>query len=836
MKLLKNLSIAAALCCACGGPDGALTAPGVSEDLATQRKDRVSGIHYELEFDIPESMEEKVTGREVLSFSLSDGKDLILDFTSPDYSDVQVNGKSVEAAYKDEHIIIPGKYLNAGENSVSVSFVSDDRFLNRNGEYLYTLFVPAHARSVFPCFDQPDLRAEYTLTLNIPEGWKAMSNTAAVSSAGNRVEFGRTKSIPTYLFSFVAGKWNSYTAVAGGREMTAFYRETDPAKTAQLPEIFEEVAAAVKYMEEYTGIPLPFDKYDFTIVPGFQFGGMEHPGAVLYNENTMFLGKNPSPDEKEKRITLLAHETAHMWFGDMVTMKWFNDVWTKEVYANYFAAEMAEPMFPEVNHELVWLKSYYVTAMAEDRTAGASPVRRPLGNLADAGLIYSNIVYDKAPIVMKKLVEFMGADNFRTGICAYLKKFAFGNATWDDLIEVLDAHSEKDVKQFSEGWIYTAGMPHVSLTRTADGIRVESPDSVGRPQSIAFAFEKSSEAASAELGGSGAVTVPAPAGGYYIPNPDGQTYALIEMPEDDLRTLLAVLGSIKDDTARESVLVTLNENYMQGRFSDPVFYATALLDALSAEKNEQIAASMADFVNAPAGDMDPADRERLEARLMAMSRNHPLASVRTRLLRQLGSGSVSSAAAEYIYGIWQNESDASLGADDYTTFAWQLAVRMPERADEILATQRSRIDGSDPSRNFNSDKLRRFDFVSPAASPRKETRDSLFAALLLPENRTVEPWAQTALALLNHFLRDEESVPYIVPGLEALEEVKATGDIFFPAAWCRSLLGSHRCPEAYDALQSFLSAHRDYPPLLMSKILINTYNLERANGKAGAAE
>ena len=139
MKLLKNLSIAAALCCACGGLDGALTAPGVSEDLATQRKDRVSGIHYALEFDIPESMEEKVTGREVLSFSLSDGKDLILDFTSPDYSDVQVNGKSVEAAYKDEHIIIPGKYLNAGENSVSVSFVSDDRFLNRNGEYLYTL-------------------------------------------------------------------------------------------------------------------------------------------------------------------------------------------------------------------------------------------------------------------------------------------------------------------------------------------------------------------------------------------------------------------------------------------------------------------------------------------------------------------------------------------------------------------------------------------------------------------------------------------------------------------------------------------------------------------------
>ncbi len=145
------------------------------------------------------------------------------------------------------------------------------------------------------------------------------------------------------------------------------------------------------------------------------------------------------------------------------------------------------------------------------------------------------------------------------------------------------------------------------------------------------------------------------------------------------------------------------------------------------------------------------------------------------------------------------------------------------------------MDGSDTSRNFNPDKLRRFDFVSRAVSPRKESRDSLFAALLLPENRTVEPWAETALALLNHSLRDEESVSYIVPGLEALEDVKATGDIFFPAAWCRSLLGSHRSPEAYDALQTFLSAHRDYPPLLMSKILINTYGLERANGKTRTA-
>lgn len=834
MKLIRNIVIAAVatMAVACGHDTGSLTDAGVSMELAESRNASIADISYSLEFTIPSSLDEDVSGKETLRFNMDSPSDLILDFTSERFGDVQVNGKTVDAKYENEHIVIPKSSIKRGENEVALSFTSDGRFLNRNEEYLYTLFVPAHARSVFPCFDQPDMKARFQLSLNLPEGWVSMSNTAIETSDGKHVQFARTKLIPTYLFSFVAGKWQSYTAMVGGREVTAFYRETDPDKIAQLPDIFKELETSIAYMEEYTGIKLPFEKYGFTIVPGFQFGGMEHPGAVLYNENTMFLGKNPTPDDREKRITLIAHETSHMWFGDMVTMKWFNDVWTKEVYANYFAALIAEPMFPDVNHDLAWMKSYYVSALAEDRTEGTTPVRRPLGNLADAGLIYSNIVYDKAPIVMRKLVEFMGEDNFRKGICSYLQKYAYGNATWDDLIEILDSCSDRDVKAFSDAWIYSKGMPSVSFEHSGDSLVLRQGDKYGRgilwPQSLSVAFDDG-RTESLELGGADTVlTVYAGKGSLYVPNSDGRAYGLFVLPVEDYETLLGRLGSM-DDTSREATLLTVYEDYMQGRFLSSRFYVNALLDQLERERNPQIASTIVGELSFPMLSLYEWERVGFEKRLIKMSGAHPLPSVRHQLLSYLMSSSTSSQAAEYLYDIWSGEKEKSFGDDAYSNLSFQLCIRMPEKAHEILAVQRSRIDGSDPGRTFNADRLRRFDFVSRAAVPEQEKLDSLFNSLLLPENRIVEPWAESALALLNHPLRDKESVKYIVPGLDALEDVKATGDIFFPSAWCRALLSGHRSTEAYAALRQFLSENPDYPQLLMDKIRVSSYNLERSN-------
>ena len=202
-----------------------------------------------------------------------------------------------------------------------------------------------------------------------------------------------------------------------GREMRMFHRETDAAKVARNRDaLFDLHASALAWLEDYTAIPYPFDKLDFILIPSFQFGGMEHAGAILYNAASLMLDESATQNQLLNRASTIAHETSHMWFGDLVTMQWFNDVWMKEVFANFMAAKIVNPSFPTVNHELRFLLSNYPDAYSVDRTAGANPIRQPLTNLNDAGQLYGPIIYEKAPIVMRQLEMIVGEQRFRDGV------------------------------------------------------------------------------------------------------------------------------------------------------------------------------------------------------------------------------------------------------------------------------------------------------------------------------------------------------------------------------------------------------------------------------------
>ena len=318
-------------------------ADGVPQALAKYRASHISEISYNLSFNIPGDKKKIVTFDEQIVFNHKGGtEDLQIDFQAeksqlPDT--MVVNGTKRKVVFEHEHIVVPCRYLRDGRNVIRISGICGNQALNRNEDYLYTLFVPDHARSVFPCFDQPDLKARFKVNLTIPNGWTAITNET-------------NRPIPTYLFSFTAGRFQQQKTTRNGRELTALYRETDSAKIAQLPIVFDEVALSLQWMEEYTGIPYPFEKYGFVVLPGYQFGGMEHPGCIQFTDHEIFLGKNPTPDEELTRLNLIAHETAHMWFGDLVTMKWFDDVWTKEVFANFMADKIAREQFPDVNHDL----------------------------------------------------------------------------------------------------------------------------------------------------------------------------------------------------------------------------------------------------------------------------------------------------------------------------------------------------------------------------------------------------------------------------------------------------------------------------------------------------
>ena len=623
----------------------------------------------------------------------------------------------------------------------------------------------------------------------------------------------------------MAGKLERQEYTQDGRTIAAYYRETDPKKIAQLDIVFRQVMASLHWLEEYTGIAYPFAKYDFIVLPGFQFGGMEHTGATLYNDNGIFLSEHPTPDEELNRAELIAHETSHMWFGDLVTMDWFDDVWTKEVFANYFAARIVEPLFPEINHTLNKLKTFNAASLTEDRTLGTNAIRQPLDNLRNAGLIYGQIIYNKAPVMMEKLVDRMGEANFRSGIQEYLKTYSYANATWDDLIRILDGKAPEDLATFSDVWVNRKGMPTLNFRIDGQELEIRQSDPYNRgllwPQRFAVTLCGERDSVLRVNMTDTLVRIQLPfVPSLVLPNTDGRGYGLFVPDESALKWLLAHWWEVKDDTARQSLLMTLYENYLAKHISADD-WTNSLLAGLPAEKNALVASTVSGYLAGAMRRVAPAQIAEVEARVYAISRNHPLPSCRVQLLRYFMQNATSQPMVKELYALWQEQSDKRLNQQDYTTLAYELAIRLPAESEQILRTQRARID--DP------DRLRRFDFISRAVVSDTARLDTLFNSLLVAENRRIEPWTVAVIRYLNHPLREEQSVKYIRPGLEVLEEVQRTGDIFFPKNWASALLGNHLSRPAYEEVVRFLDGHPDYSPLLKNKILQAAYSLYREN-------
>ena len=830
MKVLKYIAIAATLLlssCQTHEKSNKLYEEGISTELAQLRKQEIKDLKYDLHFFIPERKLEAVKGKANIRFTIQRPQEIILDFRESEdkIKEVSVNGKPTDYIFRNEHLILSQSSIKKGVNKVHIRFIAGNQSLNRNEEFLYTLLVPDRARTVFPCFEQPNLKAEFTLQLEVPAEWEAVSNTSiqteAIKNGRKHITFCPTEPLSTYLFSFVTGKLKKAVYADGERMLTAYHRETDPKKVAQLDIIFQQVAASLHWLEDYTNIPYPFAKYSFIILPGFQYGGMEHTGATLYNDTQMFLSEFPTPDEELARAKLIAHETAHMWFGDYVTMDWFNDVWTKEVFANYFAACITEPLFPNVNHSLNWMKTYTSASLAEDRTTGSNSIRQPLDNLRNAGLIYGNIIYNKAPVMMQKLVEIMGEEAFQKGIREYLKTYAYGNATWDDLIAILDAKSEEDLANFSDVWVNQKGMPHISFTNRCGQLKIRQRDPLNRgllwPQSFQITFQGAEESTSVEVNLTNetyAITVPLGTQAI-LPNTDGRGYGLFIPDEESKEWMLTHWQETSDDTARQSLLMLLFENYQHCLISDKE-WMEALMNGLKKEKNALIASTLCGYLGEP---LQKSGNETWEEKIWEWSENHPLTSCRLQLIRCLISNARAPKSIERLYQLWEKQSHPMLNERDYMTLSYELSLHRPEMYESIRNTQRERI--------TNPDRRRQFDFIMQAVTPDTLQMDAFFQSLMKAENRRIEPWAASALAYLNHPLRQAYSVKYIRPGLEVLQEVQCTGDIFFPKNWVSALLRNHKSKEAYQEVQAFFEAHPGYSPLLTNKILQAAWPLYR---------
>jgi aminopeptidase N len=273
-----------------------LVEPGVSLALARYRHIIISDLQYTLNFDIPADKSTDIEATESISLVLKAvNAPLQLDFKqSPGkVHSIEVNNKKVSVKLIQEHLLIDPEYLHTGKNIISLQFSTGNQSLNRNDDYLYALFVPDRARTVFACFDQPDLKANFLLTLKVPQQWKVLANAAIADSIvqGQKTtyRFNKSDKLSTYLFSFAAGKFSSVKQVIDNRPAEFLYRETDTTKIKlSVNPVFTAHQDAINFLQQWTNIPFPFQKIGFVAIPDFQFGGMEHPGEVQYKASAVF--------------------------------------------------------------------------------------------------------------------------------------------------------------------------------------------------------------------------------------------------------------------------------------------------------------------------------------------------------------------------------------------------------------------------------------------------------------------------------------------------------------------------------------------------------------------
>ena len=824
---------------------------GVSFELAARRAAAITDLRYDVRFVIPAARSEAVTGQVVASFTLAEPGPVVFDFAQPASSvhAVRLGGEPVPFAMRHEHLIVAGQAggVDAGPVTVAIDFTAGDGSLNRQDDFLYTLFVPDRARVALPLFDQPNLKARFRLRLDVPSGWRAVANgsLAAREIRGDRArfDFAETDPVSSYLFAFAAGDFQVETAQRDGRRMAMYHRETDRDRLLRNADaIFDLHASALAWLEEYTNIPYPFEKFDFVLVPAFQYGGMEHPGAIFYHEHALLLDESATQNAHLGRASLIAHETAHMWFGDLVTMEWFDDVWMKETFANFMAARLVNPAFPEVDHGLRFLLAHYPAAYAVDRTAGANAIRQPLDNLNEAGTLYGPIIYQKAPIVFTHLERLIGETALRAGLREYLTAHAYGNASWADLIEVLDRRSPEDLAAWSRGWVEERGRPRIDVELETDGdavtslrLRQSDPAGTGRLWNqrlnvvLGYGTDRR-DVVPAQLRAAVA-DVPEAAGrplpDYVLANGGGVGYGLLVLDARTRDYLLAALPDIDDALTRAVAWISLWESLLEGEV-DPEALVDLARRALPLESDEQNVSRVLGYLTSTywrhllpsrRAALAP-DLEALLWRQIGTAGRRSLAAAYFRAYRNLASSPDALARLERIWNEAEAVPGVPLSARDITALAQELAVRGVPRCAEILAAQHDRID--------NPDRRAAFAFVRPALAADRAERDAFFASLGEPANRAREPWVLTALGFLHHPLRARESERYIRPSLDLLEDIQRTGDIFFPERWLHATLGGHQTASAAEVVQRYLADRPDLAPRLRAKVLQAVDGLQRA--------
>ena len=459
---------------------------------------------YDVELDLTRGAE-TFSSTTLVRFSATPGASTFIDLIAPAVHEVVLNGVSLEvdqvfadsriqlanlAASNELVVVADGAYMNTGEGLHRFVDPVDDEV------YLYSQFEVADTRRMFAVFEQPDLKATFTFTVTAPEGWQVVSNspTPEPAPAGEGAAvwaFEPTPVLPCYVTALVAGPYHRETGTltsSDGREIPlGVFCRASLAEHLDARDIIETTRAGFAFYEKAFDMPYPYAKYDQLFVPEFNAGAMENAGCVTFVENYVFRSK-PTEATVERRVVTILHELAHMWFGDLVTMRWWDDLWLNESFAEY-ASTLATAEATEWKQAWTTFSSLEKSwAYRQDQLPSTHPIVADMVDLEAVEVNFDGITYAKGASVLKQLVAWVGQDAFLAGVQRYFKKHAYGNTELRDLLVELEATSGRDLSAWSTVWLEEAG---VTLLRP----EIET-DSQGRIASFVIRQETPQEMSS----------------------------------------------------------------------------------------------------------------------------------------------------------------------------------------------------------------------------------------------------------------------------------------------------------------------------------------------------
>ncbi|MEV5243410.1 aminopeptidase N [Streptomyces cinnamoneus] len=564
----------------------------LTREEAQQRARLLAVDAYEIELDLS-GAQEGGTYRSVTTvrFDAAEPGDSFIDLVAPAVHEVVLNGTALDAAevFADSRIALPG--LVAGRNELKV--VADCAYTN-TGEglhrfvdpvdqqaYLYTQFEVPDARRVFASFEQPDLKATFQFTVKAPEGWTVISNSPTPERPADNIwRFEPTPRISTYITALIAGPYHAVHSSYekdGQSVPLGIYCRPSLAEFLDADAIFEVTRQGFDWFQEKFDYAYPFAKYDQLFVPEFNAGAMENAGAVTIRDQYVFRSKVTDAAYEVRAETIL-HELAHMWFGDLVTMEWWNDLWLNESFATYtsIACQAYAPGSKWPHSWTTFANSMKTWAYRQDQLPSTHPIMADIRDLDDVLVNFDGITYAKGASVLKQLVAYVGMDAFFTGVQAYFKEHAFGNTRLSDLLGALEKTSGRDLSTWSKKWLETAGInilrPEVSTDAsgviTSFAVKQEAPalpagakgEPVLRPHRIAIGLYEHENGKLVrkdriELDVDGELTdVPQLAGkarpAVVLLNDDDLSYAKVRLDAESLATVTQHLGDFTESLPR----------------------------------------------------------------------------------------------------------------------------------------------------------------------------------------------------------------------------------------------------------------------------------------------